>query len=156
MLGGGVVDAHPFVRFARIIQAQVVVNGLGRQHDGQALGQRLQAVERAVAADADQPLDAQFFQARGDQVQFLLFVRVDIIARRTDERAALGRVQFGNLLKQRIEMNVRHARIEQAVESLDQADDFDLELVGARDRAVNGGVQGRACRRRRSGCRCVS
>ena len=38
-------------------------------------------------------------------------------------------------------MDVRHARVEQAVEALDQADDFDLELVGARDRAVNGGVE---------------
>ena len=64
VLGGGIVDAHPFVRFAGIIQAEVVVNGLGREHRRQALGQRLQAIERAVAADANQPLDAQLLQAR--------------------------------------------------------------------------------------------
>ena len=47
----GFVDPHPFVRLAWIIQAQVVINRLGRQYGGQALSQRLQAVERAVAAD---------------------------------------------------------------------------------------------------------
>ena len=57
---------------------------------------------------------------------------IHVIARRADERAALGRVEFGNFLIERIQMNVRHARIEQAVETLDEAEDFDLELVGAR------------------------
>ena len=66
---------------------------------------------------------------------------IDVIARRADERAALGRIEFGNFLEQRIEMDMRHARVEQAVEALDEADDFDLELVGAHDRAVNGGVE---------------
>ena len=108
---------------------------------GQALGQRLQAVERAVAADADQSFDAQLVQARGDEVELVLLVRVDVVARRADERAALGRVELGNLLKQRIEVDVRHARVEEAVEALDEPEDFDPELVGAHDGAVDGGVE---------------
>ena len=66
---------------------------------------------------------------------------INIIARRADERAAFGRIEFGNGPEERIEMDVRHARIEQAVEPLDEAEDFDLELVGARDRAMNRGVE---------------
>ena len=69
------------------------------------------------------------------------FVRVDVVARRADERAALGRIELGNLLKERIQMDVRHARIEQAVEALDEPVDLDPQLVGAHDRAVDGGVQ---------------
>src|ERR1700727_1272041 len=38
-------------------------------------------------------------------------------------------------------MNMWHARIEEAVETLDEADDFDLELVGARHRALNRRVE---------------
>ena len=70
-------------------------------------------------------------------------IRVDVVARRADERAALGRIELGNLLEQRIQMHVRHARVEQAVEPLDQPVDLDPQLVGADDRAVNGGVQRR-------------
>ena len=66
---------------------------------------------------------------------------IDVVARRADQRAALGRIQFRDRLKQRIQMHVRNARIEEAVESLDEAEDLDPELVGARDRAVNGGVE---------------
>ena len=51
--------ARPFVDFVQIVQPQVVVDRLGAQHGGQPVAQRLQAVERAVAADADQPFDAQ-------------------------------------------------------------------------------------------------
>jgi hypothetical protein len=78
-----------------------------------------------------------------------LVVGVHVIAGRADERAALGRVQFGNLLEERIEMEMRQPGIEQGVETLDEADDFDFELIGARDRPVNGGVERRgvaACR----------
>ena len=87
------------------------------------------------------PSMPSFFETRRDEVEFVLLVRVDVIARRADERAALGRIEFGNFLVQRIEMNVRHARVEQAVEALDEAEDLDLELVGAHDRAVDGGVE---------------
>lgn len=38
-------------------------------------------------------------------------------------------------------MNMRDARIKQAVKAFDQADDLHLELVGAHDRAVDGGVE---------------
>jgi hypothetical protein len=40
-------------------------------------------------------------------------------------------------------VDVGNAGIEEAVEALDEADDFDLELVGAFDGAVDGGVEGR-------------
>ena len=39
---------------------------LGASTVGKMIGQRLHAVERAVAADADQPLDLQPLQAIGD------------------------------------------------------------------------------------------
>ncbi len=141
--GRGIVHPHPFIRLAGIIQAQIVIDGLGSQHGGQPLGNRLQAVEGTVAANANQPLDAEFFQTRFDHVEVLFVVGIHIIAGRTNERTTLGRVEFGNFLKERIEMNMRHARVEQAVEPLDQADDFDLELVGADHGAMNGGVQSR-------------
>ena len=106
------MGANPFVRFVGVIQPEIVIDGLGREHHGKAFGQRLQAVEGAVAADADQAVQAQFAQAGGDHVQLLGFVGIDKIARRPDERAALGRVQFGNRLEERIEMHMRHPRIE--------------------------------------------
>ena len=141
-LGRGIVHPHPLVRFAGIIQTEIVINGLGRQHGGQALGQRLQAVEGTVAADANEPLDAQLFQPRLDNVEVLLVFRIHIIAGRTDERAALGGVELGDFLKERVEMNVGDARIEQAVEPLDEPENLDLELVRPHHRAVDGRVQG--------------
>jgi hypothetical protein len=141
VFGCGVVHPHPLIRFAGIIQPQVVINGLGRQHGGRRSASGCRPLKGAVSTDADQPLDAEFFQPRFDHVEVLFIVGINIIPGRTDERAALGGVEFGNFLKQRVEMNVRHARVEQAVEPLDEADNFDLELVGAHHRAVNGGVQ---------------
>ena len=61
-----------------------------------------------------------------------LVVRIDEIARRADERAALGRIELRDVLVERVQMDVRHARVEEAVEALDEADDLDPELVGAR------------------------
>ena len=75
---------------------------------------------------ADQPFDAQLCQPRRDEIEVVFLVRVDVVARRADQRAALGRIEFGNFLKERVQMHVRHARIEQAIEALDQAVDFDL------------------------------
>ena len=89
------------------------------------------------------PSMPSFVSRARNQVEFVLLVRVDVVARRADERAALGRIELGNLLEQRIQVDVRHARIEQAVEALDQPVDFNLELVGADDGAVDGGVQRR-------------
>ena len=40
-------------------------------------------------------------------------------------------------------MDVRNAGIEEADEALDQSDHFDLQLIGADNRAVNGRIQGR-------------
>ena len=42
--GVRVLDPHPFVGLARIVQAEIVVDGLGRENRRQALRQRLQAV----------------------------------------------------------------------------------------------------------------
>ena len=139
----GLLDANPFVRLARIVQPQIVVDRLRRQHGRQAFGQRLQAVERAVTADGDQAFDAQLRQTRRNQVELRLLVRVDVVARRADQRAALGRIELRDLLKQRIQMHVRHARVEQAIEALDQSVDFNPKLVGAHDGAVDGGVERR-------------
>ena len=77
------------------------------------------------------------------QVELRLLVRVDVVARRADERAALGRIELGDLLEQRIQVHVRHARVEEAVEALDEPVDFNPELVGAHDGAVYGGVERR-------------
>ena len=46
-------------------------------------------------------------------------------------------------LKERIEMHVRDARVEEAVEALDESVDFDLQLIRARDGPVDGRVQRR-------------
>ena len=73
----------------------------------------------------------------------LAIVRVDVIARGAQNRAALGRIELRNGVEQRIQMHVRHARVEQAVEALDEAEHLDPQLVGADDGAVDRGVQGR-------------
>ncbi len=137
----GVLDANPFVGLARIIQPEIVVDGLGREHGRQAFGQRLQAVERAVAADGNQPFDAQLLQSRRDQVELVGLVGVDVVPRRADERAALGRIELRDSLEQGIQVHVRHARVEEAVEALDEPVNFDPELVGAHDGAVDRRVE---------------
>ena len=53
----------------------------------------------------------------------------------------LRRIELRDLVEERIEVNVRDARIEEAVEAFDEAEDLDLELVGAHDGAVDGGVE---------------
>jgi hypothetical protein len=71
-----------------------------------------------------------------------LVVGVDVVTRRADQGAALGGVELRDGLEERVEEDVGDARVEEAVEALDEADDFDLELVGALDGAVDGGVEG--------------
>ena len=56
-LGAG--HALPLVGLVPVVQAQVVVDGLGREHGGEELGEGLQAVQRAVAADADEAVDLE-------------------------------------------------------------------------------------------------
>ena len=150
--GAGVFDlrsavriraADPFVGLARIVEAQVVVDRLGRQHGRQPFGQRLQAVQRAVAADRDQPLDAELRQTLGNQIELGGLVRVDVVARGADQRATLGGIELRDLLKQRIQVQVRHPRVEEAVETLDQAVDLDAQLIGADHGAVDRRVQRR-------------
>ncbi len=82
----------PFVRLARIIQPQIVIDRLWRKYGWKTFGQRLQTVERAVTTDADQPVDTKPFETRYDEVQFNLVVRVDIVARRADQGPPLRRV----------------------------------------------------------------
>src|SRR5205823_14883577 len=77
----------------------------------------------------------------GNLVAIRLLIRVDVVPLRTDGRSAFGWIELGDFLKQRIQVHVRHARIEQAVEAFDESVDFNAELVGADDGAVDGGVE---------------
>ena len=52
-------------------------------------------------------------------------------------------IELRNDVEQRIEVHVGHARVQQAVEALDHAVDFDLQLIGPSHGAVDRGVQGR-------------
>src|SRR5206468_2499303 len=101
---------------------------LGRQHGRQSFSKRLKAIERAVTTDADQSVDVQTFQTVRNDIEFVGSFRIDVITRRTDERAALGWIEFRNFLEQGIQMHVRHSRIEQAVEALDQSIHLDSQL----------------------------
>ena len=67
----------------------------------------------------------RLLKAVDDDVELFLFVRIHVVAGGADERAADGRVEFGDGLVKRVEVDVRHARIEQAVEAFDEADDLD-------------------------------
>ena len=79
-----------------------------------------------------------------DEIELVLPVRIDVVARGADERAALGRIELRDLLKEGIQVHVRHLGVEQAIEALDESVDLDLQLIGAYDRAVNGGVERRS------------
>ncbi len=97
----------PLVGFARIIQPQVVVDRFRSQDRRQSIGQRLQPIQRPVPADANQSLNPKILKPQRDGVQFFRFLRIDVISRGTDERSAFGRVQLGNFLKERVEMDMR-------------------------------------------------
>src|SRR5579872_3698744 len=142
LLGSRVAHAHPLVGFARVIQPEVVINGFGSENHGEAFGKRLQAIERAITADANKSLNPQLLQPGGDEVEVLLLFWIDKIARGTDERAALGGIELGNRLIERVQVNVRNTRVEQTIEALDQAEEFELELVGANNRPMDGGIEG--------------
>jgi hypothetical protein len=62
-------DPHPFVRLVRIIQSEVVIDGLGGKDGRKALREWLQTVERAVAAHTNQAFDTLVFVngGRSDQ-----------------------------------------------------------------------------------------
>jgi len=106
-----VMHTHHFIRLAWIVQAEVVVDGLRRKHCGQPLGQGLQAIEGTIAADTNQALNREFGQTSCDKVEFLLFVRIHKVAGRANERSAFGWIKLGDLLVERIQMDVRHPRI---------------------------------------------
>jgi hypothetical protein len=141
--------ALPLVGLVPVVEAEVVVDRLRSEHHRQPLRQRLQPVERAVAADADQAVDLQPREPGGDLVERLAVGRVHVRPRGADDGAAARRVQLGDLGEQRVQVHVRDVRREQRAEALDEAEDLDLALVGARHRALDGGVErGRvaACR----------
>ncbi len=104
--------------------------------------QRLHTIESAVAADADQTFDFQAPQAVHDLTYSFLVIRVHVIARRADEGAPARHIQFGNWREQGVEMDVRHAWIEQAAEAFDEAENLDLSLARANNGAGDGGVDG--------------
>src|SRR5436189_58911 len=81
------------------------------------------AVEGAVAADADQAFDPDLPETGVDEVELRFVVGVDIVARGADQRAALGGIELGDGLVERVEEHVGDAGVEEAVEALDEADD---------------------------------
>lgn len=83
--GGRVIYPDPFVRFAWIIQAQIVIDRLGCEHDRQPLGERLKAVKRTVAADANETLNAELFEPGHDQIETLPLFGTQKIPGRTNE-----------------------------------------------------------------------
>ncbi len=144
-IAGGLVArlALPFVRLVPIVEAQVVVDRLGRQHGRKEFREDLHAAQGAVPADADQPLDLQPAQPVGNLLDRGTVARVDVVSGSADDRpAAVGR-QFGNRREQGIQPHVRHARVEQGAKALDETQDLDLALVGPDHRAIESGVEGR-------------
>ena len=117
------------------------MEAIGGEHAGQVIAQGLHPVESAVAADADQPLDAELFQSVHNLIQLGVVVRIHEIARRANQRAALGRVHLRDFLEQRVEVDVGDALIEEAIEPFDEADDLDAQRAGADDGAMDGGVE---------------
>jgi len=67
-----------------------------------------------------------------DQIQVRGVVGIHIIAGRTDQGSANGGIEFRDRLEKRIEKDVRNLWIEEAVEALDEANDFDSEFGLAR------------------------
>src|SRR5206468_8158596 len=102
---------------------------------------RLQSIQRSVATDGDQSVNSEFLQTRRDQVEFVFSLRIDVVARRSDECAALGRIEFRNSLKEGIQMDVGNTRVEETIETLDKAVEFNLQFIRAYHSAMNRGVQ---------------
>ena len=127
-----------------VVEPQVVVDRLRGQDCRKEVRQDLHSAQGSVAADADQSLDAQPFHAVGNFFDRAAIARIDIIARGADDRPAIGGVQFGDRGKERIEPDVRHARIEQAAEAFDKAQHLDFALVRADNGPIDRGVQGRS------------
>ena len=88
--------AAPLVGLMAVVQPQVVVDGFGGQHGGEVVGQRLHAVERAVAADANEPFDVQTPQPLHDFADGPRILGVNVIARAADDRAAASHLQLGD------------------------------------------------------------
>src|SRR5262249_42860679 len=94
-----------------------------------------------VAADADEPFDLQASDAVGDGLDGPGVVGIDVVAGGAEDGAAAGGVELGDGAEQRGEQDVRHARVAEAAEPLDEADHTGAGLVGAGDGAVQGGVE---------------
>ena len=74
-------------------------------------------LERTVAADADESLDTKVAQSRADFVERIVIVCVHVRAGGTQNRAALGWIQLGDLSKQWVKANVRHIGVKETVET---------------------------------------
>ena len=107
------------------------------------VAQGLHAVDRAVAADADQAVDLEPREPLGDPGDRLGVVAVDVVARGAEDRAAPGRVELGDRVEERVQVDVRDLGVEQAAEPLDDPDHLDAVPVGLVDRPGDRGVQGR-------------
>ena len=134
--------ADVLVRLVGVVQAEVVVDRLGGQDRGQVVAQGLHAVERPVAADADQAVDVQSLEPAGDPGDGLEVVAADVVARGAQDRAAQGRAELGDLLEQRVEVDVGHRMVQEAAEPLDDPEDLDPVFVGSFDRAFDGRIEG--------------
>ena len=135
--------ALPLVRLVAVVEAEVVVDRLRGEDDGESLGEGLEAVQRAVAADADEAVDLQVREAGGDLLDRLAVLGVDERARGADHRAAARGVELGDLGEEGVEVDVGDARVEQRRVALDEPVHLDAPLVRTHHRAVHRGVEGR-------------
>ena len=141
--GLGAGDPLPLVGLVAVVEAEVVVDRLGGEDDGEELGEGLEAAQRAVAAHADQAVDLELLQPVGDLGDRLLVVRVHERARGADDGAAAGGVELRDLGEERVEVDVGDARVQQGRVALDEAVDLHAPLVGAHHRAVDRRVERR-------------
>ena len=69
---------NPFIGFVDVIQPQIIVNRFRCQDARQNPGNRLHAVDRAVATDADQSIELEFVNMRCDKLQkvFVCLIKI--------------------------------------------------------------------------------
>src|SRR5262249_13458277 len=76
-------------------------------------------------------------------------VAVDVVARSAEDRPATGRIELGDRLKERIEMDVGNLRVQQSAEAFDDTEYFDPGPVRAlnrpEDRRIEGGSVSAGC-----------
>ena len=99
------------------------------------VAQRLHPVDCSVATDAYQAIDLEPLEPCGHFLDGFEVVGVDVVPRRAQDRSSARGVEFRDGLIQGIQVNVRHKRVEQAAETLDDSDHFHAGAVGLRHHA---------------------